>query len=50
MYLKTEIESAGREASHRSHHVSGDHAGFLKISEYVETKAGEDAAVCGRDH
>jgi len=49
-YLKAEIESAGREASHRSHHMSGDYAGFLKIGEYVETEAGENAATCSRNN
>lgn len=42
MYLKTEIESAGREASHCSHHMSGDYAGFLKIGENIKTEASED--------
>ena len=44
VYLKTEIESASREASHRSNHMSRDYAGFLKISEYIEAKASKDSA------
>lgn len=51
MYLKTKIESASREASHRSHHVSGDYAGFLKIGEYIETEASENTeARCRHDN
>lgn len=47
MYLKTEIESTSREASHRSHHVSGDYASLLKIGEYVQTETSEDTTACG---
>jgi len=35
VYLQTEIESAGGETSHRSHHMSGDYTGFLKIGKYI---------------
>lgn len=47
MYLKTEIESTSGETSHRSYHMGGYYAGFLKIGEYIEAEASECATPCG---